>query len=99
VQHLCKNYFTMDLPEACYDENWSELVYDCIKPSGQEVSGWLIKHHLAKKTLCYSHQVNPLKHSGNCVYHLLNIHQLCILPTKCVHGFHILRMNSVYFLI
>jgi hypothetical protein len=38
-----------------------------------------------------------MKHNGICMYNCFNIKYLCILPTECIAGFHILRINRGYF--
>jgi hypothetical protein len=56
-----------------------------------------------KVTWVYNHSfqfkhVNPLKSSGNYMYHYFNIQQLCSLHTVCTYVFYgILRINSDYF--
>ena len=42
--------------------------------------------------------INPLKPSGNYMYHQLNTVKLYVLPTQCINVFCVdLRTNSDYF--
>jgi hypothetical protein len=41
----------------------------------------------------------PSKPGGNYMYQIFNNWCICVLPTECIYGFHmILRVNSEYFL-
>jgi hypothetical protein len=39
-----------------------------------------------------------MKHNGICMYNCFNIKYLCILPTECIAGFHILELTDVIYI-